>query len=293
MAVKAVYQGVRARIKKHQLSLVAAGVAFYAMLAIFPTLISAVTIYALVSNPAEIERQLKPALKSAPADVSNLVITELRSAAESSHGGLTIGLIVSLLGTIWAASGGINALLTALDQVYDAPESRNFAKQRGLSLVLTVGALFGAVIVVGLLAVLPAVARHAGLGGWASAGVSIGRFILLAVLIAAMLAVLYRVGPNRPGRLHRWFSPGVIVAMVVWLLGSIAFTVYVSFFGSYNKTYGSLAAVIVLLLWLYVSAFAILLGAEVDAETLPSAPTYADDRATSPTPSSSPSPSAT
>jgi membrane protein len=277
MDAKAVLQGVRARIKEHQLSLVAAGVAFYAMLAIFPAMISVVSIYALVSNPADIERQLKPALKSAPADVSNLVITELRNAASSSHGGMTIGLIVSLLGTLWAASGGINALLTALDQVYDAPESRKFVKQRGLALILTVGALFGAVIVVGLLAVLPAVARHAGIGGLASAGVQIGRWVLLAVLIAVMLAVLYRIGPNRPGRTHRWLSPGVLVAMVVWLLGSIAFTIYVSFFGSYNKTYGSLAAVIVLLLWLYVSAFAILVGAEVDAETLPSAPTYAAD----------------
>jgi membrane protein len=271
MSAKAVFRGVRARIKAHNLSLVAAGVAFYAMLAIFPAIISVVTIYALVSDPAQVKSQIAPALKSVPTDVANLVSTQLQTAVDSPHGGLTIGLVVGLLGTLWAASGGINALLAALDNVYEAPGPRTFVKQRGLSLVFTVAALFAAIIAIGLLAVLPAALGHLGVGGVARAGIQVGRWVVLAVVVALALSVLYRVGPNRPGRHHRWLSPGVVVAMVVWLLGSALFTVYVSFFGSYNKTYGSLAAVIVLLLWLYVSAFAVLVGAEVDAETLPAA----------------------
>jgi membrane protein len=276
MSVKTVVQGIRARIKAHQLSLVAAGVAFYAMLAIFPAIISTVTVYALVSDPADVKRQLDPTLRTLPPDVSNLVSTQLTKAVATSGSGLTLGLLLGLLGTLWAASGGINALLTALDQVYDAPGPRPFVKQRGLSLVLTVGALFAALVVIGLLAVLPAVASHVGVGGPARAGLQVGRWVLLAVLVAVALSVLYRVGPNRPGRRHRWLSPGVLVAMLVWLAGSAGFTLYVSFFSSYGATYGSLAAVIVLLLWLYVSAFAVLIGAEVDAETLPAEPRAAD-----------------
>lgn len=271
--MRAVVRGVRGRVKQHNLSLVAAGVAFYAMLAIFPAIISVVTIYALVSDPAQVKRQLAPTLKSLPSDVANLVSTQLQHAVEAPHGGLTIGLVVGLLATLWAASGGINALLTALDQVYAAPGPRPFVKQRALSLGVTVGALFAGIIAIGLLAVLPAVLGHLGVGGVARAGLQVGRWVVLAVLVAVGLSVLYRIGPNQPGRRHRWLSPGVLVAMVVWLLGSAGFTLYVSLFASYNQTYGSLAAVIVLLLWLYVSAFAVLIGAEVDAETLPGAAT--------------------
>ncbi len=264
-----VFRGVRARIKKHNLSLVSAGVAFYAMLAIFPAILSVVTIYALVSDPAQVQSQLGPTLKSLPTDVANLVSTQLTSAVSAKHSGLTVGLIAGLLGTLWAASGGINALLSALDDVYGAPGPRPFVKQRGLSLLFTVGALFAGIVAIGLLAVLPAVSGHLGIGGAAKVGIQIGRWLVLALGVALGLSILYRIGPNAPGKRHRWFSPGVLVAMVVWLLGSAGFTLYVSFFGSYEKTYGSLAAVIVLLLWLYVSAFAVLIGAEVDAETLP------------------------
>jgi membrane protein len=269
MAAMAVVRGVRARVKEHNLSLVAAGVAFYAMLAIFPAIISVVTIYALVSDPAQVHSQLEPTLKSLPEDVANLVSTQLTSAVSKPHGGLTLGLVVGLAGTLWAASGGINALLSALDDVYGAAQPRGFVKQRGLSLLFTVGALFAAIIAIGLLAVLPAVSGRLGLGGAARTGLQIGRWVVLAVLVALGLSILYRTGPNAPGKRHRWLSPGVLVAMLVWLAGSAGFTVYVSFFGSYDKTYGSLAAVIVLLLWLYVSAFAVLVGAEVDAQTLP------------------------
>lgn len=270
MSAATVFRAVRERVKRHNLSLVSAGVAFYAMLAIFPAIISVVTIYALVADPAQVKSQLKPALDTLPSDVSALVGNQLTSAASSSHSGLTIGLVVGLLGTLWAASGGINALLAALDNVYGAEGPRPFVKQRGLSLVLTVAALFGAIIAIGLLAVAPAVLGHLGLGGAARAGIQVGRWVVLAVLIAGALTVLYRVGPNAPGQHRRgWLSPGVLVAMVVWLVGSAGFTLYVSFFGKYQATYGSLAAVIVLLLWLYVSAFAILIGAEVDAVTRP------------------------
>ncbi len=270
MSAKAVSRGVRVRIKQHKLSLVSAGVAFYAMLAIFPAIISVVTIYALVSDPRQVRSQLAPALNKLPGDVATLVGTQLQGAVDAPHGGLTVGLIISLVGTLWAASGGINGLLTALDDVYGVAGPRPFVKQRALSLTFTVGALFAAIIAIGLLAVLPAALGHLGIGSAARTGLQIGRWLVLAAVVAFALSVLYRVGPNKPGLKHRWLSPGVLVAMVVWLLGSAVFTIYVSFFSSYNQTYGSLAAVIVLLLWLYVSAFAILIGAEVDAETMPS-----------------------
>jgi membrane protein len=276
---KAVVWAVRQRIKRHNLSLVSAGVAFYAMLALFPAIISVVTIYALLADPAQVKSQLAPTLKSVPDDVANLVNTQMQAAVDAPHGGLTIGLVVGLVGTLWAASGGINALLGALDQIYAVAGPRPMVRQRALSLALTVGALLAAVVVVGLLAVLPAVLGHLGIGGVGRTAIQVGRWVLLALLVAGMLGVLYRIGPHQPGRRHRWLSPGVLVAMAVWLVGSAAFTLYVTFFGSYNATYGGLAAVIVLLLWLYVSAFAILVGAAVDAETGPSGPPPPGQRA--------------
>jgi membrane protein len=257
---------VRRRIGDHNVPMVAAGVAFYAMLAIFPALIAVVAVYALVSDPSHVQEQLAPAVRTLPADVGSLLDHQLHDAVAANHGGVTVGLVAGLLGTVWVASGGINALTQALAIIQGARPGGSAVRRRLVSLALTIGALVAAAVALLLVAVFPVVLGHVGLGRAARFGAQVLRWPLLLVLVGVALGILYRLAAPGTARGWRFVSWGVGVAVVVWILGSVGFTVYVSNFGHYNKTYGSLAAVIVLMLWLYLSSFAILLGAVVDAE---------------------------
>jgi membrane protein len=236
------------------------------MLAIFPALIAVVTVYALVSDPTQVSEQVAPVIRALPSDVGMLLDHQLSDAVKANHGGLTAGLVASLLGTLWAASGGVNALTRGLGIIMQAPRARSALRQRAVSVALTLGALVAAAVALALITVFPVVLGHVGLGRAGRLGAEVLRWLLLLVLVGVALAVVYRLasGGTRP----RWrlLSWGVAAALAVWILGSVGFTVYVSNFGKYNTTYGGLAAVIVLLLWLYLSSFAILLGAVVDAE---------------------------
>jgi len=253
------------RVGDLNVSMVAAGVAFYAMLAIVPGLIAMVAVYALLSDPSHVQEQVAPVVRTLPTDVASLLDHQLTDAVAAKRGGVTIGLIASLLGTLWAASGGVNALTRGLAIIWGAPSRRSAVRQRLTSVGLTVGALIAAAVTLALVAVFPVVLGHVGLGRAGRFGAQVLRWLLLLVLIVAALAILYRLAGGSSDR-WRFVSWGVGVALVVWILGSVGFTVYVSNFGRFNQTYGSLAAVIVLLLWLYLSSFAILLGAVVDAE---------------------------
>jgi membrane protein len=262
----AVLKRVKAEVKDDNVSLLAAGVAFFAMLAIFPAIIALVTIYGMVADPNQIESQVAEFAKSLPAGADQLLTQQLQNVATAGRQSLSIGLVVSLLAVLWAASGGVQGLVKGLNVVYDERETRGFVKLRGLSLLLTLGAIVVAVVALALITVFPRVVDNLGLGQAGQLAASIARWVVLALLVLVALAVLYRFAPDRANPRWRWVSPGALVALVLWLLGSVGFSWYVDNFGKYNQTYGALAAVIILLLWLYLSAFAVLLGAELDAE---------------------------
>jgi membrane protein len=263
----AILKRVKAEVKDDNVPLLAAGVAFYAMLAIFPAIIAVVTVYGMVADPAQIESQVQELAKGLPAGADELLTEQLSNAAGAADRALSIGLALSLLGVLWSASSGVQGLVKGLNLVYDERESRGFLKLRGLSLLLTLGAIVGAVVAVALIAVFPGVVEDLGLGRAGELAASIARWIVLALLMLLALAVLYRYAPDRANPRWRWVSWGAVVALVLWLLGSVGFSYYVDNFGKYNQTYGALAAVIILLLWLFLSAFVVLLGAELDAET--------------------------
>jgi membrane protein len=263
----AVLKRVKAEVKEDNVTLLAAGVAFYAMLAIFPAIIAVVTIYGMVADPAQVESQIGEFAKSLPAGADQLLTEQLKSVTSAGRQSLSIGLVVSLLAVLWTASGGVQGLVKGLNLVYDEKESRGFLKLRGLSLLLTLGAILLAVVAIALVAVFPAVVGDLGLGQAGELAASIARWVVLALLVLSAFAVLYRYAPDRANPRWRWVSGGAVVALVLWLLGSIGFSWYVESFGKYNQTYGALAAVIILLLWLFLSAFVVLLGAELDAET--------------------------
>ena len=263
----AVLKRVKAEVKEDNVTLLAAGVAFYAMLAIFPAIIAVVTVYGMVADPAQVESQVSEFAKSLPSGADQLLTTQLENVTSAGRQSLSIGLVLSLLAVLWSASSGVQGLVKGLNLVYDERESRGFLKLRGLSLLLTLGAILMAVVAIALVAVFPAVIGDLGLGQAGELAASIARWVVLALLVLSALAVLYRHAPDRANPRWRWVSGGAVVALVLWLLGSIGFSWYVDNFGKYNQTYGALAAVIILLLWLFLSAFVVLLGAELDAET--------------------------
>jgi membrane protein len=263
----AILKRVKAEVKQDNATLLAAGVAFYAMLAIFPAIIAVVTVYGMVADPAQVESQVGELAKSLPSGAGQLLTEQLKNVTSAGRQSLSIGLVVSLLAVLWSVSGGVQGLIKGLNLVYDEKESRGFVKLRGLSLVLSLGAIVTAVVAIALVAVFPAVVGDLGLGKTGELAASIARWVVLAVLVLLAIAVLYRYAPDRASPRWRWVSGGAVVALVLWLLGSIGFSWYVENFGKYNQTYGALASVIILLLWLFLSAFVVLLGAELDAET--------------------------
>ena len=253
-------------IKDDNVTLIAAGVAFYSMLAIFPALIAVVTIYGLVAEPTDVQRQVASFAQRMPPGAGELLTAQLDQIVRTSQRSLSIALAVSVAAALWSASAGTQSLIKGLNIIYDERESRGFVRLRGLALVLTIGAMVVALGALAMIAVVPAVVGEVGLQRAGELAVSVGRWPVLVVLVGVALAVFYRLGPDRANpRLH-WLSWGAVVAIVLWLVISAGFSWYVSSFGSYGQTYGSLGAVIVLLLWLWLSALAVLIGAELDAE---------------------------
>lgn len=257
---------VKDEIAGDHMPLLAAGVAFYAMLALFPALIAAVTAYGLVADPAQLQSQIQSLAGVLPPSAQDLLREQLEGIVAGSTGGLTLGVIGGLLGALWSASAGMQGLVKAVNVAYDEPETRPGWKVRLLSLGMTLAAIVGVSVAFGLVAVLPAVLGTVGLSQAGRTAAELLRWPLLLVLVLAALAAIYRYAPDRDDPKWRWVSWGSVVAALLWLGGSWLFSFYVSSFGSYNETYGSLGAVIVLLLWLFLTAFVVLLGAEINAE---------------------------
>ena len=249
-----------------QMPLMAAGVAFYAFLSIVPTLIAATLVYGLVTSPQDVDRQIQDLSSVLPGAARDLIKDQMLGLATTKASGLGIGLVISLALALWSASGGTGNLITAVNVAYDEKETRNFVKKRGLALLLTLGAIVVFVVTASLVAVFPAVANALNLNGAARLGLEALRWVVLLVVLMVALAVLYRVAPDRDDPKLKWTSVGAVVAIVVWVLASVVFSIYVNNFSSYGKTYGALAGIVILLTWLWLSIVAILLGAEINAE---------------------------
>ena len=254
-----------AEAKADQVPLLAAGVAFFGFLSVFPAIIAAVLAYGLVADPAQIRNQAEDLAKAMPASGRDLLQEQIDSLTSAPQRSLGIGVAIAVLLALWSASSGIGYLITAVNLAYDEDESRGFVRRKALALGLTLGAIVFVLLAAALFSVgaaigndVPAPVRYA---------LVALRLVLALVLISIALAVIYRIAPNREAPQVRWVSVGAGVATVIWLLASIGFSVYVETFGSYAKTYGSLAAVVVLLMWLWLTAYAILLGAEINAES--------------------------
>ncbi|RFU22512.1 YihY/virulence factor BrkB family protein [Geodermatophilus marinus] len=263
---KQVLKRAWAEHKADNMPIIAGGVAFWGFLSVFPALIATISLYGLVASPETVTRQIEDLSEQLPESAAGLIGDQLGSIATGAGGALTVSLVVSVLGALWAASGGVNNLVTAVNLAYDEVETRNLVKLRATSLLLTLGAIVFVLISFSLVAVVPAVLNALPLGPFATVLTQVVRWGLLLAVFAGSLAVLYRVAPDRDAPQFRWVSLGAVVVTVVWVLVSLAFSFYVDNFGSYNETYGTIAGVIVLMLWLYITCFLVLLGAEINSE---------------------------
>jgi len=263
---KAVLARVSTEIKNDHVGLLAAGVAFKGLLALFPAIIAAISIWGLVADPATVQQQITRFTSALPEDTARLIERQLTEVAQTGRGALSFALAASILIALWSASGGLAGLIEGCNAAYDEIDERSFPIKRGLALGLTVGAILFLLVALGLIAVLPALLGGLGLGEVGTLAIRIGQWPLLAALAVVSLGFLYRVAPDRTAPRSRWVSIGAAVATLLWLVGSGLFTVYVERFGSFGQTYGAFAGIIVLMLWLYLTAFVVLLGAEINAE---------------------------
>jgi membrane protein len=263
---KDIFWRTYAEFGNDRLLAVAAGVVFYGLLAIFPAVTVLVSSYGLFADAATIGRHLAFAAALMPEGAFDVVQEQVSRIAAQGGGGLSAGFIFGLLLAIWSANAGMKAIMDALNVIYDEEEKRSFFRLNLMSLALTVGALSVLLVAIASFVVFPLMLNWIGLGSAAEWTIAVLRWPALLILVMLGLAVLYRFGPSRREARWQWLSVGAVLATLLWLAGSLLFSWYLSNFADYNATYGSLGAGIGLMMWLWLSVIAILLGAELNSE---------------------------
>jgi membrane protein len=261
---------IAVRVKKEMtadnVDIIASGLALYALLAAFPALAAAVSIYGLFATPTDIAGHLQQVSAMLPAEATRILAQQLRELTRHSSDTLSIGIIVGIAVALWSARKGMVALMKVTNVAYDEDENRGFFKQLFVSLSFTVGAVIGFLAVLLLGVAVPLAVSLLPLGSALEIVLLAVRWLLLFGVAVLGLAVVYRFAPDRQPARWRWVTPGSLIAASLWLIGSVLFAFYVRNWGSYGKTYGALGGVVILLMWFYLSAYVIILGAEINAE---------------------------
>jgi membrane protein len=252
---------------RDNVGIIAAGVAFYAFLAFVPLLGALVLVYGLVAEPSSVVQHMQAMTAMMPADAAQIIGDQLLSVSQTAAGKKGLGLLIALLLSIYGAMRGASAIITALNIVYNVEENRSFIKTTVIAVALTVGALLALLLAIIGISLLGAIED---LLPFSSPTVhlvlKIVFWIVAAGAIAFLIALIYRYAPNRTKPKWQWLSPGSITATLLWVAATLGFGFYVTNFGSYNATYGSLGAVVVFLTWLYLTAYILLMGGELNAE---------------------------
>jgi membrane protein len=256
---------VKTAAKDDHVMLFSAGVALFGLLALVPALAALMSIYGLVANPATIDEQLTDSLSAAPAEVRDLISQQVRDIGDASSGAI-LAVVVGLLLALWSASAGMKNLIEAINIAYGEKDTRGFVKLRAVSLAFTLGAIVFVVLAFALIALLPPVIAATDLGTAGRVVINVVRFVVLFAGMLFGLAVLYRYAPDRDAPKWSWATPGAVFAATVWIIGSLLFSIYTANFGRYNETYGALGAIVVVILWLLLSAVVVILGAEINCE---------------------------
>lgn len=253
-------------MQKDRVMLIAAGVTYYGLLALFPAVAALVSLYGLFANPAGITEQLSTLQGVIPDGAIQVVGDQINRIQSQGGGKLGLFFVIGLLVSLWSANAGVKSLFDALNAVYEEPERRSFVQYNAQALMFTLGAILFLILAISGIVVLPAVFAFVGLESMAGWIISLLRWPLLIVVTLFALAVLYRFGPSRERAEWRWVTWGSAIAAIAWVAVSMLFSWYVSNFGTFNETYGSLGAVIGFMIWMWLSATIVLVGAEINAQ---------------------------
>jgi membrane protein len=252
-------------IGEDHLSIIASGVAFWGMLAVFPSIAALIAIYGLVADPSQIAQSLDTVKPFLPVDVYTMIDGQISQIVSAGQGTLGLATLVSILFALWTSRTSVTALLEGLNIVYGERDTRNIIIQNLFALMMTLVLII--MLIIALLAVVavPAILQFIELGQLGTILARVAPLLILAVAVTFVIGALYRYGPSRRRARVRWVSIGAIIATVGWLVVSVGLSSYISNFANFNKTYGSLGAIVAVLFWLYASAFVVLIGAEINA----------------------------
>ena len=253
-------------LQEDRVLLVAAGVTFYLFLALFPAIAAFVALYGLVLDPARLSAHADALQGTVPPAAAEVVTGQLQALSAQRSGSLGLGAVLGLLVALWSATGGTKAILEGLNIAHGLTESRTFLRLNLRALGFTLGLMALLVLMIGLLAVLPAVLAQVQLGQVGEILAIVLRWPVIGLVVAFALAVLYRWGPDRPPPPWRWPTWASAIAAIGWLIASALFAVYVGSIADFGASYGAMATPIAVLLWLWVSMIVVLMGAELDAE---------------------------
>jgi membrane protein len=249
-----------------RMSLVSAGCAFYATLALFPAISMLVFLYGLMFDPVTVEPQLRQVRDLVPPSVFTLIDARVLDLVHRPRASLGIGLAISTAIALWSATTGTKAMLSALDVAYDQAEGRSMIRFQLTALGMTLGAIVAAVITIAVLVVVPAMVSFIGLSTYHQAVIQGIGVLVLVVAVLLSLAMLYRFGPTRHRAKWCWVMPGSVLATVLWMAAAVLFSQYVGRLASYDATYGPLAAAIGVMMWFWVTVYVVLLGAQLNSE---------------------------
>jgi membrane protein len=249
-----------------QVSLAAAGCAFYATLALFPAISVLISVYGLVFDVVAVEQQLHVFRDVLPPPAFAMIDDRVRELVSQPSNTLSIGLAVSLALAFWGAATGTKSVISALNVAYEANERRSLLRFQLVGLVMTLCAVVAATVAIAVLVLLPAVISFVGLSDYGASLINVFSTVLLVVLVSSTIAFLYRFGPSRRPPPNQRIFTGAIVATLLWLIASFGLSFYVSHIAQLGVTYGPLGAVVAIMLWFYITAYAVLLGAELNSQ---------------------------
>ena len=262
----AILKRTAAMFNENELMSEAAGVTFYALLSLVPAITALVSLFGLVADPKTIGNQLDALSGVIPSGGMEILSEQVHRLVASPSSGLGIGLVVGLATALWSSNAATKAMFSSLNDVYGEEETRSFLRLTGVTLAFTIGGILTMILGLGLVVVLPVIFKAMGLDTTFSTVVTYARVPVMLALIIVALALMFRYGPSRQPPRWRWVTWGGVFGAVAWVAVSVGFSWYVAHFGSYNKTYGSLGAIVGFMTWIWISTTVLLLGAQLNAE---------------------------
>jgi membrane protein len=253
-------------VSNHRVLAIAAGIAFYSLLAIFPAIAALVSLYGLFADPVVISEQLNSLSGFLPSGAADVIRDQLTRVASRGNSTLGLTFVVGLVISLWSANAGIKSLFDALNIVYGEEEKRGLIRLNAISLLFTTAGIAFVLLALCVVVVMPVLLKDVGVDSMPTLLVRVGRWPLIFIVLTLALTLVYRYGPSREKAQWQWITWGGVFASIVWLAASILFSWYAANFGQFDQTYGSLGAVIGFMTWIWLSAIVVLVGAELDAE---------------------------